>query len=58
MNRGMVFLSKEFQEYCGVEGIKHVMITIGVPRRNREVERMNKIIIAMLTKLTKNDSSS
>lgn len=34
MDRGTVFLFKEFQGYCGEEGINHVLIAIRVPRRN------------------------
>lgn len=51
-NRGTAFLSKEFQDYCDDKGIKHILITIGLPRANGQVERMNWTIIPILTKLS------
>ena len=41
--------------YCSNEGIKHVLITTGVPRSNGQVERINRIIISVLTKLSLED---
>lgn len=51
-DRGTAFTAHAFREYCKREGIEHVLITTGVPRGNGQVERMNRIIIAMLTKLS------
>lgn len=34
------------------ENIEHVTVTTGVPRGNGQVERINKIIISVLTKLS------
>lgn len=50
-DRGTAFTSHVFQKYCQRENIQHILIATGVPRGNGQVERMNRIIIAMLTKL-------
>lgn len=54
-DKGTAFSSAEFQEYCKDEGIKHSMITTGLPRSNGQIERINRIIIPVLTKLSMND---
>lgn len=54
-DRGTAFSSKEFQDYCDNEGIKHVLITTGLPRANGQVERINRTIIPILTKLSLED---
>lgn len=46
------FISKAFEEYCSEEKIQHVPITTGLPRANGQVERLNTIIIAVLSKLS------
>lgn len=51
-DRGAAFTSSEFREYCAAENIDHILITAGVPRGNGQVERMNRIIIPVLTKLS------
>ena len=40
-----------FCKYCVSEDIEHVLITTGVPRANGQVERVNRTIIPLLTKL-------
>lgn len=50
-DRGAAFTSNEFKEYCIDESIEHVLITTGVPRGNGQVERINRVIIPVLTKL-------
>lgn len=50
-DRETAFTSAEFKEYCIGENIEHVLITTGVPRGNGQVERINRIIIPILTKL-------
>lgn len=54
-DKGTAFTAKEFQEYCTDEGIDHVTITTGVPRGNGQIERINRIIIPVLTKLSMDD---
>lgn len=50
-DRGTAFTGKEFEDYCNEEGIEHIKITTGIPRGNGQVERMNQIIISVLSKL-------
>lgn len=50
-DRGSAFTSNDFSEYCVSEDIEHVLITTGVPRPNEQVERVNRTIILLLTKL-------
>jgi len=40
-----------FNEYCDTKKIKHLLIATGVPRGNGRVERMQKIVVPMLSKL-------
>ena len=50
-DRDLVFMSNDFQSYCREENIEHILITTGVRRENGQVERVNHIIIPILTKL-------
>ena len=50
-DRGTAFTSTVFEDYCNSERINHVLITAGVPRANGQVERVNRTLIALLTKL-------
>jgi len=50
-DRGTAFMSNEFREYCRDENIEHSLITTGVPRANGQVERLNRTLIPLLTKL-------
>ncbi|XP_033318430.1 uncharacterized protein K02A2.6-like [Bombus bifarius] len=51
-DRGTAFTSNAFQEYCEEENIKHLLVTTGAPRGNGQVERVNRTLIPLLTKLT------
>lgn len=51
-DRGTAFTSKEFADFCTTENIIHVLITTGVPRANGQVERVNRVLISLLTKLS------
>jgi Integrase core domain. len=51
-DRGAAFTSNAFKDYCANESIEHVLVTTGVPRGNGQVERVNRIVIPILTKLT------
>jgi len=51
-DRGSAFTSDDFQNYCREEDIENILITMGVPRGNGQVERINRIIIPILTKLS------
>lgn len=50
-DRGSAFTSAMFKNYCDDEDIEHVLITTGVPRSNGQVERVNRTLIPLLTKL-------
>lgn len=49
------FKSNALKTYCDENNIVRHLITAGVPRGNGQVERLNRVIIAMLTKLSIND---
>ena len=51
-DRGPAFRSQDFTDYCKDEKITHGLIATGVPRGNGQVERVNRILIPLLTKLT------
>jgi len=50
--RGAAFTSHLFKEYCDREKIQHLLIATGVPKGNGQVERMQKIVVPMLSKLS------
>ncbi|GFT97412.1 pro-Pol polyprotein [Trichonephila clavipes] len=41
-DRGSVFTSKLFNDYCDEENIQHLQIATGVPRGNGQVERIHR----------------
>lgn len=51
-DRGTAFTSQEFQEYCDQEKIQHHRITTGLPRANGQIERINRVIIPALAKMS------
>lgn len=51
-DRGTAFTSNQFGEYCKAQNIKHTLTTTGVPRGNGQIERINGVIIPVLTKLS------
>ncbi|GFY00394.1 hypothetical protein TNCV_1664331 [Trichonephila clavipes] len=56
-DRGSVFTSKLFNDYCDEENIQHLQIATGVPRGNGQVERIHRTLIPVLTKLSLDDST-
>lgn len=54
-DRGTAFTSGAFRDYCKSENIEQVLITTGIPRGNGQVERMNRVIIPVLSKLSENN---
>lgn len=50
-DRGTAFTSNSFKAYCQEENIQHLLIATGVPRRNGQVEIINRIVITVLSKL-------
>lgn len=51
-DRGAAFTANDFETYCQTNDIDHVLITTGVPRGNGQIERLNSIIISVLTKMS------
>jgi len=51
-DRGTAFTSFAFKKYCKSHNIQHPLIATNVPRGNGEVERLNKIVVAMLGKMS------
>ncbi|CAK9834317.1 Transposon Tf2-9 polyprotein [Anthophora retusa] len=51
-DRGTAFTSAAFEAYCKDERISHVLTTSGIPRANGQVERVNRTLVALLTKLS------
>ncbi|GFX36115.1 transposon Tf2-6 polyprotein [Trichonephila clavipes] len=56
-DRGSAFTSKLFNDYCDEENIQHLQIETGVPRGNGQVERIQRTLIPVLTKLSLDDST-
>uniref|UniRef100_W8C8Q1 RNA-directed DNA polymerase n=1 Tax=Ceratitis capitata TaxID=7213 RepID=W8C8Q1_CERCA len=56
-DRGSAFTSAIFKQYCESQDIQHFLITTGVPRGNGQVERIHKIIIPMIAKLSQENAS-
>ncbi|XP_068139879.1 uncharacterized protein [Drosophila tropicalis] len=52
---GSAFTSQDFLKYCDNEDIKHVKTTTALPKVNGQVERLNAIIIPVLSKLSVDD---
>lgn len=50
-DRGTAFTSHAFRQYCEEQKIQHILYTTGVPRGNGQVERVNRIVIPVLSKL-------
>lgn len=51
-DRGTAFTSKQFQDYCSAEKIEHFSVTTGLPRANGQIERLNSVITAVISKLS------
>ncbi|GBM13881.1 Pro-Pol polyprotein [Araneus ventricosus] len=54
-DKGRAFNFKEFGDYCSSESIQHLSVTTGLPRANGQVERLNSTIIAVISKLSKDE---
>lgn len=54
-DRGTAFTANLFKEFCEKEDIEHILCTTGVPRANGQIERINRIVIGSLAKLTMNN---
>ncbi|GBM30732.1 hypothetical protein AVEN_68350-1, partial [Araneus ventricosus] len=54
-DKGSAFNSKEFDDYCSSESIQHLSVTTGLPRANGQVERLDSTVIAVISRLSKDD---
>ncbi|GFU11892.1 pro-Pol polyprotein [Trichonephila clavipes] len=54
-DRGTTFTSDEFHTYCSEQKITLHHITTGLPRANGQVERINRTIIPVLSKMSEDD---
>ncbi|GJQ65944.1 hypothetical protein Trydic_g4042 [Trypoxylus dichotomus] len=53
-NRGSAFTSAAFKNFMEESNVENVLIAVGVPRANGQIERLNKDIIPMLAKVNEN----
>lgn len=51
-DRGTAFTSDVFRDFVNNEMINHVLVAVGTPRANGQVERYNRVIAPMLPKLS------
>ncbi|XP_062135072.1 myosin-9-like [Drosophila sulfurigaster albostrigata] len=51
-DRGSAFTSAAFESYVKENGIEHIWSTTGVPRGNGQVERVNRSILSIISKLS------
>lgn len=54
-DKGTAFTGSAFTDYCKAENISVVHTTTGVPRGNGQIERLNRTIISVLSKLSSDD---
>lgn len=54
-DKGTALTADWFKEHCKEENIELIFTTTGVPRRNGQVERIHRVVISVLTKLTIED---
>lgn len=54
-DKGSAFNANIFNEYCEQQKIIHISITTGVPRGNGQAERVNGIIVPVLTRMAIED---
>lgn len=54
-DKGGAFKSNKLEGYCKDNNINLHLITTGVPRGNGQIERLNRIVIPILTKLSNDD---
>ncbi|GFW66878.1 hypothetical protein TNCV_4687631 [Trichonephila clavipes] len=54
-DKGSVFTSSAFEDYCKKQNNLHIFITTGLPRSNGQIEKQNSTIISVLSKLSVDD---
>lgn len=56
-DRGKAFTSNLFQDFCKDENIQLIFCTTGMPRANGQIERMHRIVLNSLAKISIDDPS-
>lgn len=56
-DRGAAFTSNEFKSFCTENNIQHVCTATHSPKANGQVERINRIVGPMISKLIDNDAA-
>lgn len=56
-DRGTAFTSEKFKSFVKDEGIQHVLIATGTPQANGQIERINRSLTPMLSKLSQSPKS-
>lgn len=46
------FMASDFREYCSAEGIQHIWGSAGIPWANDQVERLRRMLIPLMKRLT------
>lgn len=54
-DRGTAFTSSEFESFCNENNVQHVRIATHSPKANGQVERTNRVLGPMISKLINND---
>lgn len=55
-DRGTAFTSAEFKKFCSDNDIQHICIATNSPKANGQVERTNRVLGPMISKLIDNDN--
>lgn len=50
-DRGSCFTSQEFADFVNNQVIKHILIATGSPQSNGQVERVNRVLVPILSKI-------
>lgn len=50
-DRGTTFTSDKFREFMDSESTQHILVAVGTPRANGQIERFNRVITPMIAKL-------
>ncbi|KAL7725403.1 hypothetical protein ACLKA6_000164 [Drosophila palustris] len=54
-DRGAAFTANQFADFIKTNNIEHVLGTTGVPRGNGQVERVNRVVLSIIAKMSAED---
>ena len=54
-DKGPAFTSQNFEDFCKRNGFKHVLTTKGVECGNEQIDRVNRVIVSIISKLSHDD---